>query len=77
MLKWCTAKEGGTMRTTVTLDGEKLSKLLSETGARSKAEAVSTAIDDYLKRRRIERIKALKGTLEFDLTAEDIRHRER
>ena len=65
------------MRTTVTLDGKKLNELLSETGAKSKTEAVSTAIDDYLRRKRIEKIKALKGTLEFDLTAEEIRHRER
>lgn len=65
------------MRTTVTLDGKKLSELLTETGAKSKAEAVSKAVDDYLRRKRIEKIKALKGTLEFDLTAEEIRHRER
>ena len=65
------------MRTTVTLDGKKVSELLSETSAKSKAEAVSTAIDDYLRRRKIEKIKALKGTLEFDMTAEEIRHLER
>lgn len=64
------------MRATVTLDGKKLSELLSETGAKSKAEAVSTAIDDYLRRKSIEKIKALKGNLEFDLTAEEIRHPE-
>ncbi len=65
------------MRTTVTIDGEKLGELLAETGANTKARAVSTAISDYLKRKRIEKIKALKGSLEFDLTAEEIRHRER
>ena len=65
------------MRTTVTIDGEKLSELLTETGANSRASAVSTAINDYLRRKKIERIKALKGSLEFDLTAEEIRHRER
>ena len=65
------------MRTTVTIDGEKLGELLTETGASSKARAVSTAISDYLRRKKIERIKALKGSLKFDLTAEEIRHRER
>ena len=65
------------MRATVTIDGEKLSELLAETGANSKASAVSTAISDYLRRKKIEKIKALKGRLEFDLTAEEIRHRER
>ena len=65
------------MQTTVTLDGKKVSELLRETRAKSKAEAVSTAIDDYLRRRKTEKIKALKGTLAFDLTAEEIRHLER
>jgi len=62
------------MHTIVSLDSKKVNDLLSETGAKSKSEAVSVAIDDYLKRRKIEKIKALKGTLEFDLTAEGIRH---
>ena len=65
------------MRTTVTIDGEKLSELLVETGANSKASAVSTAITDYLRRKKIEKLKALKGSLEFDMTAEEIRHGER
>lgn len=64
------------MHTTVSLDSRKVNELLSETGAKSKSEAVSAAINDYLRRRKIEKIKALKGTLEFDLTAEEIRHPE-
>ena len=50
------------MRTTVTIDGDKLSELLAETGANSKASAVSTAISDYLRRKKIEseRHKSLK-----------------
>ncbi len=65
------------MRSTVTLDKVKLDMLLEETQSRSKASAVSIAIDEYLKKKKIEKIKSMKGKLEFTLTAEEIRHRER
>ena len=65
------------MRSTVTLDKAKLDLLLEETACRSKASAVTIAIDEYLKRKKIEKIKSMKGKLEFNLSAEEIRHRER
>jgi len=65
------------MRATVTIEKEKLDKLLRESKSKSKASAVRTAIDEYLKAKRIEKIKSMKGKLEFDMDAEEIRHRER
>lgn len=65
------------MRTTVTLDYEVLNELLKKTKARSKTSAVKEAITDYLRRQKIKDIKAMRGRLEFDMTAEEIRHRER
>jgi hypothetical protein len=65
------------MRSTVTIEKEVLDALLKETKARSKVKAVKTAINEYLRRKKIERIKSMKGKLEFDLTAEEIRHYER
>ncbi len=65
------------MRTTVTLETRKLDRLMRVTRARSKAAAVSRAVDEYLKIEASRSIKALKGTLRFDLTAEEIRHRGR
>jgi len=65
------------MRTTVTIEHNILEQLLKETKAKSKASAVKAAIRDYIKRRKIEKIKSLKGKLEFDLTADEIRHHER
>jgi len=35
---------------------------------------VKTAIDEYLKRKKIEKIKSMKGKLEFSITADEIRH---
>ena len=51
---------------------------MKETKTRSKASAVRIAIDEYLRKKKVEKIKSMKGRLEFDLTARsEIRHRER
>jgi hypothetical protein len=65
------------MRSTVTIDKDRLDELVYETKARSKASAVNEAISVYLKQKRIDRIMAMKGKLEFDLSAEEIRNHER
>jgi hypothetical protein len=54
-----------------------LDKLVYETKARSKVSAVNEAIRVYMKLKKIERIKSMKGKLEFDLTAKEIRDLER
>ncbi len=65
------------MRATVTIEKDKLDMLMKETKSKSKASAVKIAIDEYLRKRKIEKIKSMKGKLEFDMTADEIRHRER
>jgi Arc/MetJ family transcription regulator len=70
-------REGDAMRTTVTIDKNILDDLLRETRSKSKATAVKKVISEYLRRRKIEKIKSMKGKLEFDLTANEIRHYER
>ena len=65
------------MRATVTIEKDKLDDLMKETKSKSKASAVKIAINEYLKRKKIEKIKSMKGKLQFDMTAEEIRHRER
>lgn len=50
---------------------------MEKTKSKSKASAVKIAIDEYLRKRKIEKIKSMKGKLEFDMTADEIRHRER
>lgn len=65
------------MRSTVTIEKNVLDELLKETKAKSKASAVKKVISEFLKKKKIERIKSLKGKLDFDLTADEIRHYER
>ena len=54
------------MRATFTIDNDKLDSLMKETKSKSKASAVKIAIDEYLKRKKIEKIKSMKGKLEFN-----------
>ncbi len=65
------------MRTTVTIEKEMIDELLDETKAKSKASAVREAVGDYLRRKKIARIKSLKGKLEFDHETASRRHGER
>jgi len=65
------------MRSTVTIEKVILDELVYETKARSKVSAVNEAIRVYMKLKKIEKIKSLKGKLEFDLTAKEIRDLER
>lgn len=74
---FCAYEKDKTMRTTVTIEKEAIDELMDATKARSKASAVREAVSEYLRRRKIDKIKSLKGKLEFESgTAED-RHRER
>jgi hypothetical protein len=68
---------GAFMRVNVSIDKDILDELLKETKARSKVSAVKIAICGYLKRKRIEKIMSMKGKLNFDLTADEIRHYKR
>jgi hypothetical protein len=54
------------MRTTLSIPPEKLEELVSLTGARSKRQAVETAIDEYLAHARMRKIKDLKGRVRLD-----------
>lgn len=62
------------MRATVTIEKDKLDLLMKETKSRSKASAVKIAINEYLRKKKIEKIKSMRGKLEFDMTADEIRH---
>lgn len=78
MIFLCIIKiERNMMRTTVTINQEKIEELVKETKAKSKANAVVIAVNEYLRKRKIEKIKQFKGELEFDIEASEIRHYER
>ncbi len=61
-------------RATVTLPQDLLTELLSLVDAKSKTEAVITAVKDEIRFRRAARIKAMAGLMEFTAGAEELRH---
>jgi hypothetical protein len=61
-------------RATVTLPQDLLTELVALVGARSKTEAVITAVKDEIRQRKLNRIKAMTGKMEFTGTAEELRH---
>lgn len=61
-------------RATVTLPQDLLTELMALVGARSKTEAVITAVKDEIRLRKLARIKAMAGKMEFTTTADELRH---
>ncbi len=62
------------MRITVTIEKKIFDELIAKSRHESGSAALRNAVMFYLKRKRIERIKKYKGKVEFDRTAEEIRH---
>ena len=61
-------------RATVTLPQDLLTELVALVGARTKTEAVITAVKDEIRLRKLNRIKAMAGKMEFTSTADELRH---
>lgn len=51
-----------------------MNRLVELTEARTKTEAVRMAVEEEIRRRRLAEVLELVGTLEFDLTADELRH---
>jgi Arc/MetJ family transcription regulator len=55
------------MRTTLNLDEALIAELMAATKAKTKTEAIHQAIAGFLRRRKIQRLLALEGTIHLDL----------
>ena len=53
------------MRTSITLNDETIRELLEVTNTTNMTQAVSTAVNEYLRRRRLERFRALRGKVDI------------
>jgi Arc/MetJ family transcription regulator len=61
------------MRTTVTLDDAVVDDLMRFTLARSRTDAVNRAVAEYIRRRRLDALKDLRGRVPFDVEPEALR----
>ncbi len=65
------------MRTTINLEKDELSQLLTATHLKNKSKAVRIAIEEFLRKERLRKIDLLRGNFSFDKTILDARHNVR
>jgi Arc/MetJ family transcription regulator len=61
------------MRTTLNIDDDILRTVQEETGARTKTQAVRVALEDYVRRKKIEKLIQLRGKIRFSIDATTLR----
>ncbi len=61
------------MRTTLDIPEALLDQVQAIAGASTRREAVIIALDDYLRRQRLQRVLAAAGTLDLDIDTRAIR----
>ena len=61
------------MKTTIDIPDNELEEIMRLTGAKTKKEAVVTAITEFNRRRKLESVLAKLGTFEDVMTPEELR----
>ena len=69
------------MRTTLDVDPDLLDAVVETTGERSKTKAVSKALEEYVRRRRVAELREIAGNIDLvnnlrDLEALELREME-
>ena len=64
------------MRTTINIDGGLLEELVKLTGEKSKSKALNKALEEYIRRKRIEELRAALGTIDLVDNWYELRHME-
>lgn len=54
------------MRTTINLDPQLVNEVMKTTGERDRGRAVNRALEEYVRRAKIEKLIALAGHIEFE-----------
>jgi len=63
-------------RTTVRIPEKLLEKLMKAAKAKNKTQAVVSVIEAEIKGKKFERIKEMAGKIEFDIEADELRHKD-
>ena len=61
------------MRTTVTMSDETLAELMRFSKAKTKTEAVNLAVEEWVRLRKLQELRSLRGKLSFEKGIEEIR----
>lgn len=55
------------MRTTININDRLFEEVMERTAAKTKTEAVTRALEEFVRRKRMAEIKSLFGKIKFDL----------
>lgn len=64
------------MRTTLSLDDVLIRELMEATKAKTKTEAIHLAISEFVRRKKLEGLKALSGKIHLDLDWRELEEQE-
>jgi Arc/MetJ family transcription regulator len=64
------------MRTTLEIDDTLLNEVVALTNAKTKGKAVNKALEEFLRRRRIEELREMLGTMDLVDNWYELRHAE-
>ena len=64
------------MRTTLDVDQKLLNDVVEVTGEKSKSKAVSKALEEYIRRKRIQELRDMAGTIDLVDNWYELRHME-
>ena len=64
------------MRTTLDIDEKLLKDVVALTGEKKKGKAVSKALQEYIRKRKIEELRAMLGTIDLVDNWYELRHME-
>ena len=64
------------MRTTITIDDAIFGELMRFTEAKTRTEAINRALSEWVRRKKIEKLKAMRGKIRFDAELDDLRRLE-
>src|SRR3990172_1322661 len=65
---------GGVMKTTLNLPDDLIKKTMKISGSRTKTAAIVTAMEEYIRRKKLEEIIRMEGKLDFTDDWEKARH---
>jgi hypothetical protein len=60
------------MRTTMSLDDALIKELMEVTGARTRTDAIHLAVSEFIRRKKLEGLKALSGKIQLADTWQDL-----
>ncbi|MEJ2587570.1 MAG: type II toxin-antitoxin system VapB family antitoxin [Deltaproteobacteria bacterium] len=64
------------MRTTLNVDEKNLTEIMKLTGAKNRSQAINFVLQDFVKKKRLQKLLELRGNLHLDNNWKDVREME-